>query len=174
MNIIDLWIPGEPATAGSKKHVGNGILVDSSGKKGVAWRTAVQDAARKVHAGPPIKDTPLAMLAFFYRNRPKGHYGARGNVKPRYKSAKWAGRPDATKLVRAIEDALNKVLYHDDSQIVLSMQMKLWCDDTTHGPGARVLVCQTYGYHDVDAVQEIERMMRHKQNVDNGWEGVHE
>lgn len=169
MDIIDLWIPGEPATAGSKKHIGNGILVDSSGKKGVAWRTAVQAAAQQAHAGPPIKDAPLAMLCLFYRDRPKGHYGAKGNVKPKFQGAKWTGRPDAIKLVRAIEDALNKVLYHDDSQIVLSVQMKLWCDDTTHGPGARVLIAESSGWHDINAVDSIEQMMRHKANVDNGW-----
>lgn len=170
MDIIDLWIPGEPATAGSKKHVGNGILVDSSGKKGVAWRTAVRAAAMQAHSGPPIKDTPLAMLCLFYRARPKGHYGAKGDVKPRFQAAKWVTRPDACKLTRAAEDALNKLVYHDDSQIVLAVQMKLWCDDTAHGPGARVMIAESNGWHDIDAIEEIERMMRHMRNVDNGWE----
>lgn len=152
MNIIDLWIPGEPATAGSKEYkgktkTGRPIIADSSGAKGVSWRTSVQDAARKVHDGPPIpRGTAIAMVCVFYRARPKGHYGAKG-VKPRYQDVQWVTKKDSTKMLRAAEDALSKVLYQDDSQVILAAQAKRWCDGTDHGDGARILVGPPNSFH---------------------------
>ncbi|MFI4881765.1 MAG: RusA family crossover junction endodeoxyribonuclease [Phycisphaerales bacterium JB064] len=141
MTIIDLWIPGEPATAGSKRHVGNGILVDSSGIKGKAWRSAVQDAALKAKSGGPIeKGVPLALVCMFYRARPKGHYNAKGVLRPKCQDAQPVQRPDALKYARQIEDSLQAVLYQDDSQITIGAQGKAWCDGRPHGPGARVLL----------------------------------
>lgn len=155
MNIINLWIPGKPATAGSKKHVGKGVMVDSSGEAGVSWRTAVQDAARKEHHGAPIdKNTPLAMVCVFYRSRPKAHYGSKG-VAPRYRDAEWVTKKDSTKMLRAVEDALSKVLYQDDSQIITAAQAKRWCDGRDHGDGARALIGPPDRFLDMLVIAEV-------------------
>ena len=118
---IVFTVLGQAATAGSKRHVGNGILVDSSGAKGKSWRAAVQDAAKSAFSGDLLR-CPLYLSLVFYTPRPLGHFGAKG-VKasaPRHP----AKRPDVLKLARAVEDGLTGVVWHDDAQIVEEQLVK--------------------------------------------------
>lgn len=67
-------------------------------------------------------DGPLALVVDFYVPRPKAHIGAKG-VKPsapHYPTT----RPDITKLLRAVEDAMSGIVYRDDAQIVHQQAMK--------------------------------------------------
>lgn len=117
--MIQFIAHGRPSPAGSKRHVGNGIVVDSSGEKGKAWRAVVQDAAREVFSGDLLRG-PLRVQFVFYKPRPKCHFGSGSKsatlkaTAPEYPT----GRPDCLKLARAVEDALTGVLWADDSQIV--------------------------------------------------------
>lgn len=110
---------GHPSPAGSKRHVGNGILVDSSGEKGKAWRAVVQDAAREAFSGELLRG-PLRVEFLFYKPRPKCHFGSGKNSGKLKGDALGfpTGRPDCLKLTRAVEDALTGVVWADDSQIV--------------------------------------------------------
>jgi crossover junction endodeoxyribonuclease RusA len=74
--------------------------------------------------------------------RPKGHYGSGKNeltVKnsaPKYPDKK----PDCTKLLRALEDALTGILWIDDSQVVRQVVGKSYADTGDAKIGAHVFV----------------------------------
>jgi Holliday junction resolvase RusA-like endonuclease len=101
---------------------------DNDGKLG-AWRDAVGWAARQAHKGD-VLDCLLAVSFEFVKPRPKSHYGSGKNAEVLKDSAPAAPgvRPDALKLARAIEDALTKVVYTDDSLIVSEAISKRYCN----------------------------------------------
>jgi len=119
---ITFTVLGQAATAGSKRHVGNGILVDSSGAKGKSWRAAVQDAAKSVFTGDLLR-CPLYLSLVFYTPRPLGHFKSKGGLKDSAPEHP-AKRPDVLKLARAVEDGLTGVVWHDDAQIVEEQLVK--------------------------------------------------
>lgn len=104
---FSLFVPGRPAPQGSKDHVGNGIMVESS--KAVApWRTLVAwSAAKEWHRAPLLQAVYLQLEFVMPRpaRTPK-------QTPPAIK------RPDVDKLERAIFDALTGVCWKDDSQVV--------------------------------------------------------
>lgn len=105
---VSLFVPGRPAPQGSKRHVGGGILVESS--KAVApWRTSVAWHAAQAHSGAPL-DGPLAVRIEFVMPRPSGC--------PKRTTPAAVKRPDVDKLARAVLDALSDVVWRDDSQVV--------------------------------------------------------
>lgn len=119
---IEFTVLGEAAPAGSKKAFpfkkqdGRlGVRVGPDNPKSKPWQARVAAAAREVYSGE-LLEGPLRLYAYFYKPRPKGHYGAKGlkASAPAYPTT----RPDALKLGRCLEDGLNKVLWRDDSQVV--------------------------------------------------------
>jgi crossover junction endodeoxyribonuclease RusA len=106
--LVELFVPGRPAPQGSKRHVGGGILVESS--KAVApWRTTVAWHAAQAHQGAPL-DGPLAVHVGFVMPRPAA-------LPKRKATPAHTKRPDIDKLARAVLDALSGVVWRDDSQI---------------------------------------------------------
>lgn len=130
MREIQFFVPGKAATAGSKKFMGfskQGIprLVDSC-KRGPQWRGDVQACAREALLDQgPFRSGPLHLFCRFYMPRPKAHYKKDGTLRP---SAPifCITKPDTTKMVRAIEDALTHVLWNDDNLVVSQDPMKLY------------------------------------------------
>lgn len=116
---IELVVYGQPAPAGSKTagrtNDGRVFLRDAS-KGAAAWKRAVAQAAGERMHGRELLDGPLTIAVDFYLPRPKGHIGVRGlrPSAPEHHTVK----PDSTKLLRAVEDALQGVVYRNDSQIV--------------------------------------------------------
>jgi len=119
---ISFTVYGRPQTAGSKKSFpfkrGDGSLgvrVTHDNPKSQSWMQEVRAAARKAYNGP-LLDGPLALHVTFFLARPKGHFGKHGvrPSAPQFPTTK----PDCTKLVRCLEDALKGVLWRDDSQVV--------------------------------------------------------
>jgi DNA polymerase-3 subunit epsilon len=138
--LLEFVVEGEPKPAGSKmsgvvtrvdpnsgervpvRRPGGGFKTftkDSSGSAGQSWRGDVRDAVRQAYdQHGELLDGPLALELHFYGLRPKGHYRANGELKPTAPAWPHAAKlPDGTKLTRALEDALNKVLYVDDRRI---------------------------------------------------------
>lgn len=72
-------------------------------------------AAREVYDGPLI-DGPVSLKLRFFRARPKKHFGTGRNSEKVKASAPAypVTAPDVTKLTRAVEDGLTKVLWRDD------------------------------------------------------------
>lgn len=113
---VTFFVEGVPATAGSKRHVGKGRIVDSCKRNG-PWRKCIQLAARQSMEGdlPWPPGTPLAADFEFVVSKPKGT--------PKRVTAP-VTRPDLLKMARAVEDALTQIAYHDDSQIVVETLSK--------------------------------------------------
>ncbi len=131
---------GTPAPQGSKRHVGNGVMVESSAKV-KPWREAVKHAALDVIdsvMGPAAVDAVLVDVTFTLQ-RPKGHYRTGRNLAllrdaaPAYP----AGKPDLDKLLRSTLDALGDAgVWRDDAQVVAVTTRKVYGEVA----GARIQV----------------------------------
>lgn len=138
---VSFFVPGVPATAGSKRGFYNQklkrvIMVDDCGRS-KDWRGDVIHFATAAHQEAPLEG-PLFLHVTFGLARPKGHFGSGRNAgriregAPLYPTTK----PDCTKMLRALEDALTGVLWKDDAQIVEQVVHKEYNDR----PGAQVTV----------------------------------
>jgi Holliday junction resolvase RusA-like endonuclease len=150
---IEIFIPGLPGTAGSKKafaikkgghYTGRTIVTDSAGERGKRWMQTVKQFVAEIYQGPPLRDTPMVFGVRFYLPRPKGHYGA-GKKSQELKASspvEHLQKPDALKMARAVEDALTNILWYDDCQVVdYSALSKHWADESpTGGPGCLLTV----------------------------------
>lgn len=103
-----LFVPGAPAPQGSKRHVGRGVLVESSKAVG-PWRERVALAAH-AHGVELIEDGPVLVRLDFVMPRPRSA--------PKTRTAAATKRPDVDKLARAILDALTGIAWRDDSQVI--------------------------------------------------------
>lgn len=102
-----LEVIGTPGPQGSKKHVGRGIMIESSAKV-KPWREAVVYAAREegkcVHG-------PVRVEMVFTLPKPKSA--------PKTRQTWPDKKPDISKLVRSTEDALTDAgAWDDDARVV--------------------------------------------------------
>lgn len=126
--LIRFTVHGKAEPAGSKVAVPQGARwgVKDANNKAAPWKKQVAQIAgdhmRSLGAGP--LDAALKLDLVFRVERPKGHYGKRGVLPsaPRYPTV----RPDVTKLVRGVEDALTGICWRDDAQVVLQTARKLY------------------------------------------------
>lgn len=125
---------GDPKPGGSKSPIPlkrrdgsyvtrpNGSIAfavkDAAGDAGSAWSGIVKVAAHRAGvrmiAGPGDRPVPVHLSVVFAMRRPQSHYRAAGTLKPdapHYHTH----TPDATKLVRRLEDALTGIAWPDDS-----------------------------------------------------------
>jgi Holliday junction resolvase RusA-like endonuclease len=147
---IHFFVPGTPRPGGSKraftnKKTGKAMIVDAC-KKNPEWRADVKDFAMRVHTGA-LLDGPLYLEVIFYVQRPKGHFGSGKNASVLKQGAPVfpTPKPDCTKLVRALEDALTGVVWKDDAQIVTQLIKKRYVstaetEDGSLRVGASVLI----------------------------------
>jgi len=121
---INLRVNGLPAPQGSKKHVGNGVMIESS-KRVKPWRQDVKLDTRDQYKGPLLTG-PVSIDITFWLPRPKSHYRTgkfAGQLKPNaptHSTSALAG--DIDKLVRCTLDGLSAkcggVIIADDSLVV--------------------------------------------------------
>jgi crossover junction endodeoxyribonuclease RusA len=131
--VITIEVRGLPAPQGSKRHVGHGIMVESSKAVG-PWREAVR--AETQRAMGHALTGPVMVEITFGLPRPKGHYGTGKNAGTIRDSAPWypSGRPDLDKLARAVLDGLTAGnAWADDSQVVCLIARKVY-----DSPGCRI------------------------------------
>lgn len=119
---IAFTVYGLPAPQGSKRHVGNGVMIESS-KKVKPWRQDVKQAALDTIAGHPDwtpLDGPLVASMTFTFARPKSHYrtGRNAHLLRDTAPARPHGMPDLSKILRSTEDALKDVIWADDALVV--------------------------------------------------------
>ncbi|MFB7185226.1 RusA family crossover junction endodeoxyribonuclease [Streptomyces sp. NPDC056230] len=138
--MTEINVNGTPAPQGSKRHVGRGVMVESS-KKVKPWRTAVAKAAEEVNFG----DLAYVCVTVRFRlQRPKSHYRT-----GRYAHLLKAGAPpypgkypDLDKLARSTLDALRMGgAYRDDAQVVILNAVKVYADQD-EAAGARIRVSE--------------------------------
>jgi crossover junction endodeoxyribonuclease RusA len=127
---LDLFVPGQAAPQGSKRHVGRGVLLESS--KAVApWRTTVAWHASQAYGGP-VLDGALAVRIEFVMRRPLS-LPKRKATPPHIK------KPDVDKLARAVLDALTGIVWRDDSQVIDMHPTKRYAE-VGERAGARIQV----------------------------------
>jgi crossover junction endodeoxyribonuclease RusA len=110
---LRFFVPGAAAPQGSKRHVGRGILVESSKQLG-PWRERIALAAHNIVAesGLPLPfDCAIVATFEFVLPRPK-------SCRKTPPTPLHTKRPDLDKLIRAVSDALTNIVYRDDAQIV--------------------------------------------------------
>jgi crossover junction endodeoxyribonuclease RusA len=139
--MITFFVPGLAAPQGSKKHVGNGVMVESS-KNLRPWRDSVtwkaQDEIRIRRPWWPMTGAIEVTLDFVFPH-PKSHYGTGRNAgvlkatAPLHKATK----PDSDKLARAALDAIVAAgVLRDDAQVAELHVSKTYGDQ----PGLHVRV----------------------------------
>ena len=122
--VIHFTVEGTPRPQGSKRHVGNGIMVESS-RHVKDWRAFARlKATQAMHSIERIeKPIPVAVTATFYFDRPKKHFHSNGKLRldaPEFHTS----RPDGEKLMRALLDAMTGICFQDDSQCALQRIVK--------------------------------------------------
>lgn len=107
--MIRIVVFGMPGPQGSKRHVGNGVMIESS-KKVKPWRQDVMAAAIGVRTGPPL-DGPLIVRMVFTLPKPASA--------PKRRTTYPMRTPDLSKLARSTEDALTVAgIWKDDARVV--------------------------------------------------------
>ena len=132
---INFFVPGMAKTSGSKQSFYNKktgkTIITAANPKQKDWQAAVSLFAKQEIGEQPPWPGPLSATMIFVRARPMGHFGTGRNVGV-LKS--WAvkkyptGKPDVLKLGRAVEDAMNGIVFLDDSQIVVERLEKRYGD----------------------------------------------
>jgi crossover junction endodeoxyribonuclease RusA len=138
--VITIEVRGLPAPQGSKRHVGHGIMVESSKAVG-PWREAVRaETQRAMRWNGGTLEGPVRLGVIFGLPRPKGHYGTGRNADQVKLSAPHfpAGRPDLDKLLRALLDGLTAGgAWVDDAQVAIISALKKYGE-----PGCRIEIEQ--------------------------------
>ena len=118
-NSFTFTVLGKPAPQGSKRHVGKGVMVESS-KRCKPWRQDVRHTAIDLLPGgwyARMEDAMLLSVTFVFA-RPKNHFRTNGELKPSAPKHCTGRIGDVSKLIRAVEDAMTGIVYNDDAQII--------------------------------------------------------
>jgi crossover junction endodeoxyribonuclease RusA len=121
IGIFSFTVFGTAAPQGSKRHMGKGVMLESSTRLR-PWRNDVRCAA--IDSKPLDWDLakPMDATLIFWFPRPANHYGTKNGIsylKPNAPVEPLSARVgDIDKLSRAVLDALTGVAYLDDRQVV--------------------------------------------------------
>lgn len=118
---VHLTVLGTPKPQGSKRHVGNGVMVEQGGEALRLWREDVKASAVVTRQRSGTLSGAVWGTFRFYVARPKSHWRTGANAHLlRDKAPRWpVTRPDLDKVLRSTCDALTTAaLWHDDSQLV--------------------------------------------------------
>ena len=123
--MIEYKIVAIPRPQGSKRHVGRGIMVESS-KHIKNWRAFARLKAEEAMEFSSLIDKPDAVCVgvLFCFDRPQKHYlkgGLRFSAPSLHTSA-----PDTDKLLRALLDSMTGIVFKDDSQVAKVLAIKIY------------------------------------------------
>lgn len=140
MPALRVTIPGIPVPQGSKRHVGNGVMIETN-KRLAPWRAdAIAAIQQAMGDGWEPFTGPVRMVAMFAFPRPKSHYGTGRNsslLKPSAPSYK-PSAPDLDKLLRATCDALTQAgAWRDDALLAAVIACKAYDEDA---PATRLTI----------------------------------
>ena len=130
---------GTPAPQGSKRHVGNGVMIESS-KKVKPWRQAVEYAALealpfRARLDPIVIRGPVDVGIVFSMHRPKSAK----------KCAMPDRKPDIDQLCRSTLDSLvTSGMIEDDARIVSLSAVKLYAGDRKGLPVPGAIISITH------------------------------
>lgn len=143
--VVSIFVDGDAQPAGSKKAFAFrrrnsdrlGVSVVDDNKRAKPWKATVAAACRKAMTGEPAAG-PISLTLIFVRRRPKGHFrsGSNAHLLRSKAPVRPITKPDTTKLVRCVEDALTGIAWADDAQVVSQFAEKRYGDR----PGVMILV----------------------------------
>ena len=122
---------GKPAPQGSKRHVGRGVMVESS-KRCKPWRQDVRHTALELRPDDwyANMDAAISISVVFVFARPKNHFRTNGELKPSAPIHCTARIGDVDKLSRSVLDSCaDGVLYTADEQVVNLIAHKRYAND---------------------------------------------
>lgn len=113
MSAFSLFVRGVPAPKGSMRAFmpkGHRVPIVTSGRSAPAraWQAAVTSALQERWEGPPLEGPVVVILDFQLLKPPSAP------KKRLYPTVK----PDVDKCARAVLDAMTKVVFRDDAQVV--------------------------------------------------------
>lgn len=124
--ICSFQIPGEPTGKGRPRMTTRGGKLRSfTPEKTVSYESLTIAAFRSAHGGGRLIESPVRVMlccrftmpASWSEKKRKAHRGD------------WCcKKPDADNIAKAVCDALNGVLWRDDSQVASLVVEKLWAD----------------------------------------------
>lgn len=129
-----LTVYGRPQPKGSKQPYVNKSKegktfagMKDTNPKAAQYQRDVRALAGKSFDGPMIDEAATLIVTFCYA-RPKGHFGSGKNSRKLKASApmRHTQKPDNSKTLRTIEDALIGVVIRDDSQFDNTIVRKKW------------------------------------------------
>jgi crossover junction endodeoxyribonuclease RusA len=145
--VIHLTVPGVPVPA-ARPRTDFARQRIYAPKQNVAYSAVVQHAflEQKPEGFEPWpKGHPLLLDSLFYFPRPASHYGTGKNAgklkanAPRYHTA-GNNRGDFDNLAKLLADALKGFAWHDDGQVALAHQGKLYVHQDQPEPCATVFI----------------------------------
>ena len=134
---------GTAAPQGSKRHVGKGVMIESSDRVR-PWRQDVRFAALENRPLDWDMARPIHLELVFWFPRPASHYGTKNGIK--YLKANAPSEPtsarlgDVDKLSRAVLDALTGVAYLDDRQVIELEARKSYLMGPDAAPYTNILI----------------------------------
>lgn len=141
MTRVTFTVLGTPIAQGSKRHVGRGIMVESS-KHLKPWRALVSGEAREAMGEMRPLAGPLTLNVTFRFARPRKHFytGKRSEVLRADAPTFHTTMPDVEKLVRSINDAMADAgVMLNDSQVSVVHARKVYVRPGEI-PGAYVVI----------------------------------
>ena len=148
MKPLTFFVRGRAATAGSKRGFAlkrNGqytgrVVMSPANPQEKDWKITVafaaMEAMKKAELSKPF-DGPMRLEVVFFLQRPKFHFNSTGHVKPAFSDLHTI-KPDTTKLLRCLEDALRQIVWRDDSQVATTLVAKRYGPI----PGAQVSISE--------------------------------
>lgn len=153
--LLEFTVHGIPQPAGSKQafpyvkgwKAGKpilGVRVVDANDRAKPWQAEIAAAAREAMGRanyPAPYSEAVALDLVFAMPRPKSHFrtGRFSHLlrddAPRFPTS----RPDTTKLIRAVEDALTEIVWADDAQVITQSAAKVYGDR----PGVAIRIRQT-------------------------------
>jgi len=155
--LVEFVVWGKPEPRGSKTAAarkGGGLYYRDANAESYTWMATVEEFARIAMLDAELTPTldavtdPIRLDVVFYVERPAGHYTTKGVLSAAGRRKLYPkSKPDRGKYLRAIEDAMTKLVYVDDAQIVSGTV------DKRYGAPARAVV-KVFTLHEDDAVQD--------------------
>lgn len=118
------FIEGHPKAQPRHRSTMAGVQYTPSDAEG--WRQRVA-AAVSADRPPEPHLGPVTMRLHYFMPRPKSHFKANGDIKPRLHDSRHLSKPDLDNLEKAIKDELQQLgFYRNDSQVWCVTKFKKW------------------------------------------------
>jgi len=128
--LVEFEVLGLAAPQGSKVLTKWGVMREAN-KNTMPWRQQVAGCAKQAMGDRAPTLMCVTLLVTFFFTRPRGHYRTGKNARLLRRGAGLykPSKPDLSKLVRAIEDAMTGIVYRDDAQITSLHATKLYSSE---------------------------------------------